>query len=266
MQPAAEQAAAQHQVAGNAVAQPVSVVSVIRPTADHPQLESIGEAATDNVVLPELPNDRGRRPIPAPLYGSHEILVHQNMMADRDGLDRILNDDDLLDKRRAGQLVPIPESAALRVDERLPENRRFCRPWVAQFLATMAQAHYARFHTPLQVNSAVRTVEFQHRLIRTNGNAAPAEGDTASPHLTGQAVDIAKRWMPLTEIAWMRGYLLPLIEGGRIDVEEEFQQACFHISAYRGAGPIPMPGSPGRYMAESPGGTTSPLAWSAATR
>ena len=246
------------------VSVPVPVVSVIRQNTDHPQLESINEAATDNVVLPELPNDRGRRAVPAPLYGSHEILVHQNQMADRDGLDRSLNDDDLLDKRRDRQLVPIPESVALRVDERLPENRRFCRPWVAQFLAEMAQAHYARFHTPLQINSAVRTVEFQHRLIRTNGNAAPAEGDTASPHLTGQAVDLAKRWMPLAEIAWVRGYLLPQIESGRIDVEEEFQQACFHISAYRGAAPVPQLGSPGRYVAETPGSST--LAWSAATR
>ena len=39
--------------------------------------------------------------------------------------------------------------------------------------------------------------------------------------------------MSLAEIAWMRGYLLPLIESGKIDVEEEFQQSCFHISVYR---------------------------------
>ena len=39
--------------------------------------------------------------------------------------------------------------------------------------------------------------------------------------------------MSITEIAWMRGYLLPLIEAGKIDVEEEFQQSCFHISVYR---------------------------------
>ena len=79
----------------------------------------------------------------------------------------------------------------------------------------------------------MRTVEFQQHLIRINGNAAPAEGDTASPHLTGQAVDIAKHGLSRTEIAWMRGYLLPLIQEGKIDVEEEFQQACFHISVYK---------------------------------
>jgi hypothetical protein len=28
-------------------------------------------------------------------------------------------------------------------------------------------------------------------------------------------------------------YLAPLMQAGMIDVEEEFQQACFHISVYR---------------------------------
>ena len=31
----------------------------------------------------------------------------------------------------------------------------------------------------------------------------------------------------------MRAMLLPLMSSGKIDVEEEFQQACFHISVYR---------------------------------
>jgi hypothetical protein len=122
----------------------------------------------------------------------------------------------------------------------------------------MARAHYARFHTPLQVNSAVRTVEFQQRLLRTNGNAAPAGGETASPHLTGQAVDIAKHGLSLTEIAWMRGYLLPLVQQGKIDVEEEFQQACFHISVYKKY--LPPAAAPRRDLATSTHSTTAALA------
>ena len=55
----------------------------------------------------------------------------------------------------------------------------------------------------------------------------------ASPHLTGQALDFGKRGMSSAELAWMRAYLLPLMTAGKIDVEEEFQQACFHISVYR---------------------------------
>jgi hypothetical protein len=196
-------------------------------------LPATADLAAEPVILPTLYNKRGRLIVPPALKGSHEILVHQNLMADSDGLTRIQDDDDLTKMRNAGALVAIPANTTLHVDERLPVNRRFCRPWTALFLETLARQHYARFQTPLQVNSAVRTVEFQQKLIHTNGNAAPAEGDTASPHLTGQAVDIAKHGLTMAEIAWLRGYLLPLVQQGKVDVEEEFQQSCFHISVYK---------------------------------
>jgi len=212
---------------------PIPVVDAVRKTTERPQLEPVEEAAATPVILPALYNKRGHLIVPRPLKGSREILLHQNEVADRDGLDRIQNDDDLENMRTRGLLVPLPTSAALQVDERLPSNRRYCRPWSAQFLATLSRAYYAHFHTPLQVNSAVRTVEFQQRLLRTNGNAAPAEGETASPHLTGQAIDLAKHGLSLTQIAWLRGYLLPLVQEEKVDVEEEFQQACFHISVYK---------------------------------
>jgi len=206
-------------------------------------LRSIGEEAATPVLLSPLRvaslyDSQGRLVVPAPLYGSHEILLHQNQMANRDGLDRVRDDADIVDLRRERKLVALPESEALRVDYRLPENRRYSRPWTAAFLTVLAADYYASFHTPLQVDSAVRTVEFQQRLMRTNGNAAPAEGDTASPHLTGQAIDIAKGGLSRTQIAWMRTYLQPLIDLGKIDVEEEFKQSCFHISVYRNFLPI----------------------------
>jgi Family of unknown function (DUF5715) len=210
-------------------------------------------------MVPLVYNRRGRLIMPAALKGSHDILVHQNEMADAEGLDRIQDDDDLDRKIADKELVRIPTSAWLRVDERLPDNRRYCRPWVAQFLTDIARAHYARFHTPLQVNSAVRTVEFQEQLRRTNGNAAPIDGDTASPHLTGLAVDIAKHPLSQTEVAWMRGYLLPLEHQGKIDVEEEFQQACFHMSIYAKYMPAPSR-SPKR--SQPAGSTTNALATS----
>ena len=185
------------------------------------------------ILMPALFDRRGRLIVPAAMKGSHEILLHQNEVADEEHLTRVQDDDDLDRLRGAHQIVALPTSAALAVDERLPTNRRYCRPWTAQFLAALARAHYARFHSPLQVNSAVRTVAFQERLRYTNGNAAPSEGATASPHLTGQAVDLAKHGLSMTEIAWLRGYLLPLVQQGKVDVEEEFQQSCFHISVYK---------------------------------
>ena len=240
------------------VAQPVPAVGVVRRTSPKQQLPSVEEDAATPVILPTLYNKRGRLIVPPPLKGSHEILVRQNQVADRDGLDRIQNDEDLLDMRNKRLLVSLPESSVLQIDERLPANRRYCRPWVAQFLATMARAHYAQFHSALQVNSAVRTVEFQQHLMHINGNAAPAEGDTASPHLTGQAIDIAKHGLSLTEIAWLRGYLLPLVQEGKVDVEEEFQQSCFHISVYRKY--LPPATTPGHNPAPSRHSETTALA------
>lgn len=199
-----------------------------------------------------LYDDRGRLIVPAPLRGSREVLLHQNEMADSEGLTRIQDDEDLADLRRTRQLVPLPVSDALRVDERLPDNRRYSRPWTANFLSAMAADFYAHFHAPLQVDSAVRTVQVQQRLERTNGNAAPAEGETASPHLTGQAVDIAKRGLTLAEIAWLRLYLQPLMDAGKIDVEEEFRQACFHISVYRNYMPV-VPRTSVAAAADQPG-------------
>jgi hypothetical protein len=193
------------------------------------------------VAVPIIYNKRGQLVVPPALKGSHEILVRQNEVADQEGLGRIQDDADLASLRERKLLVPIPSVSGLQSDERLPANRRYCRPWTAQFLSALARAHYARFHTALQVNSAVRTVEVQERLLMTNGNAAPTEGATASPHLTGQAVDLAKHGLSMTEIAWLRGYLLPLIQAGKLDVEEEFQQSCFHISVYRKYSPQPAP-------------------------
>jgi len=220
----------------------INVGGVLRPLTEAHSLPSVEEEAATPVILPALRvsalyDSRGHLIVPQPLYGSREKLIHQNQMADRDGLDRVRDDADLLDLRRQHKLVALPQNEALRVDDRLPEDRRFSRPWTADFLAALARDHYASFHLPLQVNSAVRTIEFQQRLARSNANAALSTGDTASPHLTGETIDIAKHGLSITEIAWMRTYLQPLIDQGKIDVEEEFQQACFHISVYKNYAP-----------------------------
>ncbi|HXS12846.1 MAG TPA: DUF5715 family protein [Acidobacteriaceae bacterium] len=176
----------------------------------------------------------GRLIVPPPLRGSREILVHQNQMADAAGLERIDNDEELNRLRYQHQLVEVAGTSALHVNPELPENRRYARPWTAKFASDIARAYYARFREPLELNSAVRTISYQLRLQRVNGNAADIAGETASPHLTGQAIDFGKKGMTRAQIAWMRMYLTPLMQAGMIDVEEEFQQACFHISVYRG--------------------------------
>jgi hypothetical protein len=171
--------------------------------------------------------------MPAPLKGSLASLERQNDRLTAEGLERIENEDDLAARIANHLLVPVPASDALTVNPALPPNHRYCRPWTARFVADLAREHDAVFHRPLEVSSAVRTVEYQRRLMRINGNAAPAEGDVVSPHLTGATIDIAKEGLTRSEMSWMRQRLLQLEMAGKIDVEEEFQQSCFHITVYK---------------------------------
>jgi hypothetical protein len=183
------------------------------------------------------------------LRGSHDSLVRQNQRSEEENLERIENDADLHDRIARGLLVRVPESADLAVNPSLPEDRRYCRPWTASFLIGFAHAFHAEFHAPLIVSSAVRTVEYQMRLMRINGNAADAEGDIVSPHLTGATVDIAKSGLSRRQLQWMRRQLLAYQNAGIIDVEEEFHQRCFHITVYRPG----RPASPSRQASEATG-------------
>ena len=179
-------------------------------------------------------------PMPPPLRGSLSSLVRQNDKTEADNLERIEDDADLADRIARGMLVPVPSSAKLTLNQNLPADRRYCRPWTASFLTDLSRAHAAAFHSPLEVTSAVRTVEYQKRLMKTNGNATAAEGDIVSPHVTGSTIDLAKQGLSRQQLGWLRRWLLPLEMAGKIDVEEEFQQACFHITVYKSY----MPASP----------------------
>ena len=194
---------------------------------------SAGAKAKGNVASLLIP----RSGMPGPLRGSLASLERQNDRLDAEGLERIQDEADLAARIADKLLVAIPASSALTVNPDLEENHRYCRPWTAKFLADLARAHQAVFHRPIEVSSAVRTVEYQKRLERTNGNAAPAEGDLVSPHLTGATIDIAKKGLSRAEMAWMRRRLMGLEAAGKIDVEEEFQQACFHITVYKSYAP-----------------------------
>ncbi|MGH9590990.1 MAG: DUF5715 family protein [Terracidiphilus sp.] len=171
-------------------------------------------------------------PAPGPLRGTLASLERQNRRLDAEGLQRVEDEHDLDYRIARRLLVAVPVSGGLAVNPGLPADRRYCRPWTANFLTDLARMHEAVFHSSLRVDSAVRTVKYQRRLIAVNANAAPAVGDVASPHETGAAVDIAKRGMTRREIGWMRRYLLALQTAGLIDVEEEFYQSCFHITVY----------------------------------
>jgi hypothetical protein len=190
----------------------------------------------------------------SPLRGSFASLERQNEISEgEDGLERIQDEDDLADRIAHNFLIPVPTSVALTINQNLPETHRYCRPWTAQFLIDLARRHAAIFHSPLEVSSAVRTVDYQKKLQLTNGNATAAEGDVASPHLTGSAVDIPKSNMTRDEIAWMRTSLLALEKAGKLDVEEEFHQLCFHITVYKSYAGVPSGAVPPAEVVRSAG-------------
>lgn len=207
-----------------------------------PRDASAAAAAADIPPARSIPQDTsvetasfhpGRIVPTAPLRGTMASLERQNQRTQADGLERILNNTDLNDRIARGFLVPIPVSGDLTVNDRLPLNHRYCRPWTSDFLADLARAHQAEFHSPLEISSAVRTIDYQKRLERINGNAASAVGEIVSPHVTGATIDITKKGMSTREIYWMRIVLRDLQQDGAIDVEEEFHQACFHITVYK---------------------------------
>jgi hypothetical protein len=183
-----------------------------------------------------------RMALASPIHGTHESLVRQNMMVvGEDQLERIQDDAQLEELTRSQALTALPDDETIRVNPGLPLERRYCRPWTRSFLSSFAQDHYERFHRPLLVTSAVRTVAVQQQLRRWNGNAAGLEGDTASPHLTGAAVDIAKQGMTRAERKWAQQYLLDLQDQGKLDAEEEFLEPVFHVTVYKSFDPDSVP-------------------------
>ncbi len=160
---------------------------------------------------------------------SHDSLLRQNAEVDRLDLPRIADDDELEQLKAANALVPIRESATVKIDHRLDPARRFCRPWTRDFVEDLSQTYYRKFHAQIQVNSAVRTVKVQKKLRRHNRNAAPAEGDTASSHLAGITVDLQRRGMSKPQVRFVEGYLFYLRELGLVEPEEERRQWVFHV-------------------------------------
>jgi LysM repeat protein len=214
-------------------AAPAHVAKFSQPMSQQPELNAVAYGAEPHLRGAILRKTAIPDSMPTALYGTHEILVHQNIIADVEGLKRIQNTAELNKMVRAGDLVPLPLSSDLVPDIHLAENRRYCRSWTAKFLDDLSEAHEKLFGRPLRITSAVRTARFQQRLSRRNANAAPTSGEIASPHLTGEAIDIGKKGMSRHEIAWMRDVLGKLQAAGKLDVEEEFHQACFHISVYK---------------------------------
>lgn len=160
-------------------------------------------------------------------------LYNQNRQADLEGLKRLTERDlNLFISKKI--LVPLPhDNVNVVVDSRLPKRYRYCLPETRDFLIDFGTYFRKETGKPIQINSAVRTVEYQEDLGDRNGNAAPSEGPKRSSHLTGATIDIAKKGMTPHQLKTARKYLLFFHKNELADVTEEFHQAVFHAMIFR---------------------------------
>lgn len=162
----------------------------------------------------------------ASLKGSAASQRRQHEEAKRSGLSYIKDDSQLFSMVKSGYLVPITRN--IRVNPELRKKFHFVRPWTNLFLKRIAIQFKNKFGTDLQVNSAVRTVEYQNNLRKRNKNAA-----RRSSHPTGATIDLAKKNLTREQIVWLRAVLISLERRKLIEATEEENQSCFHIMVFK---------------------------------
>ena len=153
-------------------------------------------------------------------------VLLENQAGDEMGAYRYDNERDMEDAIERGELVPIDVSPWLAVSKKLPPNRRYARPETVSFISDLSIEFDRNFGHPLVVDSAVRPVTVQKKLLRWNRCAAPATGERASSHERGTTVDISRK-MTKAEYRWLVTRLFYYRAIGKIYVIEE--RACFHI-------------------------------------
>jgi hypothetical protein len=175
-----------------------------------------------------------RKPKPAPrslLFSTAGSLLAQNAEADRQHLPRIQNKEELAELINDGELAPLVSLPALYIK---PKNEHaYLRPWAASEAFCIAQLFYNENHKQLVLTSAVRTVKEQKALGRHNHNAAPPSGPLASVHMTGIAFDIGRSGLTQAQQRWLEWRLFYLQSIGKVIVEEEYREPCFHVVALK---------------------------------
>ena len=175
-------------------------------------------------------HSRKRVPTPA-LFTTIGSLRAQNSEADRLHLPRIQTKNELREIVQSGELVPIHTSEALKL--KITGNHACLRPWAAEQAQSLAADFFLQARRSLTLTSAVRTVQEQKALRRWNPNAAPTTGEQASVHTTGIAFDISRTGLSRAQQRWLEWRLWYLQQTGKVIVEEEQKQPCFHIVALK---------------------------------
>ena len=176
----------------------ISVLAVVFTLATTAEARKVFPADHDSVTLEDDAGDRAHLP------------VYQD-------LDEVARD------VNRGILVPV---SWVYVSPRLPGERRFLRPAASDSLGWLDFEFYVETGGHLVLDSAIRPVTVQQRLMRLNRNAAPAIGMRASSHERGTTFDVSRK-MTRGEYRWLLVRLLYYRGIGRVFVIEE--KNCIHI-------------------------------------
>ena len=158
--------------------------------------------------------------VPKVFPATHDSVAAENRRADTLGYKRYINTDDMRRGVLSGQLVPI---TGVKINAKLPKNRRYLRPEAMAFLARIDRELAAS----LTVDSAIRPADVQRRLIRFNKNAAPYDGYRASSHERGSTFDLSRKALSTRERRYLLVRLLYYRAVGKILVIEE--RGCYHV-------------------------------------
>jgi hypothetical protein len=99
---------------------------------------------------------------------------------------------------RDNVLVRIVDNQYHVIDSRLDYDAQYIRPFVLAALLPFEKAFREKFHHPIRINAAFRTIEHHADLRTRNRNAAQGN----SPHSTGCTLDIALLAMSIPERAF----------------------------------------------------------------
>lgn len=171
------------------------------------------------------------------LRGTPEKLGRETCIADVIGLTRYKTLDDIDRAVIAKELVVI-SSPLLGFPEDVPLNRRVARPWVRDYIVSLAkdmeryvnEEHVEHSDPLLRIPSTVRSFDVQERLVLARRTPANCKyPPLCSTHTTGSSVDISLRYLSGKQFAWLESRLREDRKSGKIIVISEFFGGHFHM-------------------------------------
>lgn len=169
----------------------------------------------------------------ATLVASSRELYRENRLAEKCRLSRIKDRAHLKWFISEGLLVQLSHGGeeAYVIDTNLgeedPDNAElylYVRPWVKEFVETVAEMAQAEIGVRIRITSLVRPLDYQRRLQEHNPNAA-----SESTHPTGSTVDISLVELNWQQKNWLRQYVLRLEKDGLVEATDERRNKCLHI-------------------------------------